>query len=120
MIPLLFQIPFLLAALFLLIDYPPLAGQPFGFIADLSQPDRLLELGNAVSINVVPLLLTAVALLDSALKPEATPQSRIKFLIVSLVLVVLIYPLPAGVCVYWLASNVFSLAGSATRRLRAA
>lgn len=119
-VPLLFQIPFLLSALFLLVSYPPLLGEPFGVIPDLSQPDRLWVLGSDLSINIVPLVLTAVALLDSILKPGATRQSQMRFLIVSLVLVALIYSLPAGVCLYWLSSNVWSLLASLYKRAQLA
>lgn len=118
LLPLLVQLPFLLAALFLLTDYPPIVGQTFLFVRDLSLPDGLLPLGG-LSVNLLPLLLTAVAVLESFLRPESTVQSRIRFLIVAVVLVVLIYPFPAGVCLYWLTSNLASLVRSLVRGLRA-
>jgi len=117
LLPLLVQLPFLLAALFLLTDYPPIAGQSFLFVRDLSLPDGLLPVGG-FSINLLPLLLTAVAVLESFLRPESTAQSRMRFLIVAVVMLVLIYPFPAGVCLYWLTSNLLSCFRSTWRSLR--
>jgi YidC/Oxa1 family membrane protein insertase len=109
LLPLLIQLPFLLAALFLLSDYPPIQGQPFLFIHDLSEPDGLLKLGK-LAVNVLPIALVGVTLTEAWLKKESTSQSRRRFLIVALVILVLIYPAPAGVCLYWFTSTCFSLA----------
>ena len=119
LLPLLLQFPFLLAALFLLSDYPPLAGEKFLFIPDLSQQDHLFSLpGDLVAngINVLPILLIGIALIDSQVKPASTTQSRARFLIVSAVLLILIYPFPAAVCLYWLCSNLWSLTLTLIRR----
>jgi YidC/Oxa1 family membrane protein insertase len=118
LIPLLLQIPFLLSALFLFVDYPPLVAVPFLFIDDLSQPDRLLPLGESLTINLLPITLTAVAVLDSVVRPGSTVQTRLHFLIVAVVLLVLIYPLPAAVCIYWLASNCYSSLDSLYSRVK--
>ncbi|WP_295813311.1 membrane protein insertase YidC [uncultured Nitratireductor sp.] len=110
LLPLVVQVPFLLAALLLLVDHPELVGARFLFISDLSKPDALLQLSFVgTAINILPLLLTAVALLESFIDPNATRSSRNRFMIVAIVLLVLIYTLPAAVCLYWLASNVWSL-----------
>ena len=118
LMPLLLQIPFLLSALFLFMDYPPLVAESFLFIDDLSQPDRLLPLGGSLAINLLPIALTAIAVLDSVIKPGSTGQTRLRFMIVAVVLLVLIYQLPAAVCVYWLASNCWSILGSLYSRLK--
>jgi len=109
LLPIALQIPFLLSALFLLVDLPEISGIGFLFISDLGKPDGLISLG-ALSINFLPIFLTAVAVFESAIRRESTQQMRVRFLIVSGVIAVLIYPLPAGVCLYWLTSNVWSLA----------
>jgi YidC/Oxa1 family membrane protein insertase len=118
LLPLFLQIPFLLAALFLLSDYPPLTREPFLWIPDLLKPDGLLPLGS-VSINVLPLLITLVAFVESAIKVDSTRSERIRFLIIGLVIVVLIYPAPASVCLYWLTSTVLSLLRSLVEALGA-
>lgn len=113
LVPLLIQLPFLIAALFLLMDYPPIQGDPFLFLPDLGAPDHLLPVPFLdEGINLLPLLLIGVTLLESWLRKESTAQSRRRFLIVALVLLVLIYPAPSGVCLYWLTSTCFSFARS--------
>ncbi len=53
------------------------------------------------------------------MKVDSTRGSRIRFLIIGLVIVVLIYDMPAGVCLYWATSNLLSFLSSALRRLKA-
>ncbi len=110
--PLLLQIPFLLSALFLLTKYPPLVGEPFLFIEDISQPDGLLQIGSSLAINLLPIALTVVAVIDSAINPLSTNQARMRFLVISIVLLVLIYPLPAAVNLYWFSSICWSIIGT--------
>jgi YidC/Oxa1 family membrane protein insertase len=118
LLPLFLQIPFLLAALFFLADYAPLSGQRFLLIPDLLKPDGLLSFGD-VAINVLPLLITLVAFAESAIKVDSTRSDRMRFLIIGLVIVVLIYPAPAGVCLYWLTSTVLSFLRSGIDATRA-
>lgn len=117
LLPLSLQIPFLLAALFLLTGYPPLAGESWLFIQDLLRPDGLIPFGDA-RINLLPIVITIAALADSALKTDSTRTARMRFLIVAVVIAVLIYPMPAGVCLFWLTNNIASLARSAWQRWR--
>jgi membrane protein insertase Oxa1/YidC/SpoIIIJ len=105
--PLLLHIPILIAAVKLFVDYPALISTNFLFINDLSQPDQLLSLGG-FKINLLPPALALIAVLDSLLNPRMTKQSRIRFLGITVVLLALIYPLPAAVCLYWFSSNLWS------------
>lgn len=112
LLPLFLQLPFLLAALVLLTSYSSLEGRSFLFLSDLGSPDQLIPLsfvGAGVNLNILPLLLTGVAIVESIIKRNATKSGRLKFMIVATVIVILIYPLPAAVCLYWLTSNVVSL-----------
>ncbi|MEK7266542.1 MAG: membrane protein insertase YidC [Pseudomonadota bacterium] len=113
-LPLFIQLPFLLAALFLLTRDLALAGQGFLFIRDLGAPDGLLSLGS-VSVNLLPIAMTAITVAESQIRPEATASSRAQFLIVAAVLLVLIYGFASAVCLYWLTSNAVSLTRSFLR-----
>lgn len=115
LLPLLIQLPFLLAAVFLLVDHSGLAGKGFLFIQDLSEPDALLSFAS-LRINLLPIALTAIAIAESHIRPEATVEARRHFLFVAAILLILIYPFPAGVCLYWLTANSVSLAKSCLRR----
>jgi YidC/Oxa1 family membrane protein insertase len=106
-LPMMLQLPFLLSALFLLVDLPALSGERFLFIPDLAAADGL-----AGGINLLPLLIAGISLAESAIKPGLTRGARLRYLVVMIVIVALIYPLPAGVCLYWLTTNVWSLAST--------
>jgi YidC/Oxa1 family membrane protein insertase len=113
-LPLFLQLPFLLSALLLLSNYPPLAGAGFLFIPDLSRPDGLIA-GGDFRINLLPLLITGVALLESIVGTDSDAAAKRRFLIIAVVIALLIYSAPAAVCLYWLTSNLLSF-GSATMR----
>ncbi len=114
-LPLFLQVPFLLAALFLLSRDAQLANERFLFISDLLRPDMLIR-GAGWSINLLPILIIAVALGESAIKHGDDRSARARFLIVAIVIALLIYPAPAGVCLYWLTSNLLSFARTAFAR----
>lgn len=116
-LPLFIQLPFLLAALFLLTGLDALTGRGFLFVRDLGAPDAFFSLG-PFSVNLLPLAMTAIAVAESQIRPEATAKSRGQFLVVAAVLLVLIYSFPAAVCLYWLTSNAVSLARSFLRGRR--
>lgn len=101
------QIPFLLAALFLLSDYQPLTGQSFFLIQDLAKPDGLLVL-SGTNVNILPITLTLVAIFEVFVIPQSSP-ARLRFLLIATVVLILIYGFPSAVALYWLTSNIFSL-----------
>ena len=110
------QLPFLLSCLFLLWDYQPLAGRSFLFLADLSQPDGIFLVGST-AINILPLVMVAITLCETAIKPELTLMGRVKFSIITMVILAMIYSLPSGVVLYWTSTNTISLARTFLRRL---
>jgi YidC/Oxa1 family membrane protein insertase len=111
-LPLFLQVPFLLAALFLLSNDTELGNQRFLFIGDLLRPDMLVG-GAGWSINVLPILITFIALAESVIKFHGDRSARMRFLIVAVVIALLIYAAPAGVCLYWLTSNLLSFGRTA-------
>jgi len=118
LLPIALQIPFLLSALFLLVGNPLIEGRSFLFVSNLGAPDGLLNLG-AFRVNILPLLLIGVALFESHLRRGQTRGMKVRFLIVSAVIAVLIYPLPAAVCLYWLTSNVWSFGATVLNNRKA-
>ena len=93
-----------------LSDLPALVGQPFGPIADLSKPDGLL-----FGINLLPLLMTALNAGEVFAYTE-TRSRRIPALTLAGILLLLLYPSPAGLVLYWTANNLFSLARNVIER----
>ena len=114
-LPVFLQVPFLVAALILLSNYARLANERFLFIRDLLRPDGLIG-GAGWSINILPVAITLVALAESGIKYHGNRSARARFLIVAVVIAVLIYWAPAGVCLYWLTSTLLSFARTALTR----
>jgi YidC/Oxa1 family membrane protein insertase len=114
-LPVFLQVPFLLAALFLLSNDAQLANERFLLIRDLLRPDMLIG-GDGWSINALPIVITVVALGESEIKHHGNRSARARFLVVALVIALLIYAAPAGVCLYWLTSNLLSFGRTALAR----
>jgi len=113
----LIAVPLLISSMLLLLDYPPLRGEPFLFIADLSRPDGLLSLAGS-SVNLLPLAMAGVTALDAWLKPEMDVATRRKFYLISVVLLALTYDLPSAIILYWLSSNGWALTLTVGNRSR--
>ncbi|HYG28433.1 MAG TPA: YidC/Oxa1 family membrane protein insertase [Caulobacteraceae bacterium] len=109
------QIPFLIAALLLLLDYQPLQGAAFLVIPDLGERDRLIRLGE-LSVNLLPFLMVAASLLDAWANPLIGREAAVRFAILAVGLFLLVYGLPAAVVLYWTCNNVWSLARTLLRR----
>lgn len=114
------QIPVLIAVFNVLGTYGPLADAPFLWIADLSMPDsvgalpfHLPMLGDRISL--LPLLMTAVAVAatmtyrDDVADPAGIRRQRRNGLFTALLFLLLFYPFPAAMVLYWLTANVLQL-----------
>jgi YidC/Oxa1 family membrane protein insertase len=115
------QIPFLLAALLLLIDYPGLTGQHFLFVGDLGSPDRTLLLpffteSPLSHVNLLPLIMLAITFTESFVTSGTDMATKVRSNIVGVVIFVIIYPLPSGIVLYWTFNNLWSLGAALLRR----
>ncbi len=113
----LISVPLLISSMLLLLDYPPLRGQSFMVIADLARPDGLLRLGS-FAVNLLPIAMSGIAMLDAWLKPGMDRSTRNRFYVISLALLALTYPLPSAVIVYWLSNNVWAFGLTLIQRRR--
>jgi len=98
------MLPVLLSAIVLFSGDGILSGERFWVISDLSKPDGLLG-----PVNLLPLLMFAVTSVDAKLRFKDDKRSRYRFYGISLVLLIIVYDLPAGLVLYWIASNIASL-----------
>ena len=103
------EIPFFIAAYQFLSHLDLLKGVAFGPVADLGAPDALLTVAG-VSINVLPIIMTAVNLISSAIFVQGYPlKTKIQLYSMALFFLVFLYSSPAGLVFYWTLNNLFSL-----------
>jgi len=108
-VSLILQIPFFMAAYRMLSSLSLLSGESFGPIKDLGAPDGLIVIG-AVSINLLPILMTAINLVSSCVYLKGSSlKEKIQLFAVAGIFLVLLYNSPAGLVFYWTCNNIFSL-----------
>ena len=113
------QIPILIAVAKVISSYPGLSGQPFMWISDLSQPEKLMLLPFSIPVlgnqlNLLPFIMLAVSIATPLyLKNHAEndiirQRSRKSNLWISVLFFVLLYQFPAGLILYWTCANFIS------------
>lgn len=103
------EIPFFIAAYRFLSALKLLEGVPFGPITDLGQPDGMLLIGG-VSVNLLPILMTAVNLVSCVIFTKgSTLKSKIQLYAMAVFFLFFLYSSPAGLVFYWTLNNIFSL-----------
>jgi YidC/Oxa1 family membrane protein insertase len=100
-LPLLLTMPFLIAFYRVLQVSIELRGAPFLWIPDLSQKDPLF---------ITPVLMGASMFVMQKMMPTAMDPAQARIMmIMPVVLVAMFFAAPAGLNLYWLASNVCSI-----------
>lgn len=117
-LPMLLQMPIFIALYQALSQAVELRGAPFfGWIHDLSQPDRLFILpfsvpflGNA--INVLPLVMIGSMIWQQKLTPSTSvdPQQEKIMQFMPIMFGFIFYSLPSGLVIYWTLSNLLTIA----------
>lgn len=106
---LLFQIPFFIAAYHFLSNLALFNGVRFWIIPNLGAPDGILHIG-ALSVNVLPILMTAINLVSSTIYTRGFSfKERLQLYIIAAIFLVLLYDSPSGLVLYWTLNNFFSL-----------
>jgi YidC/Oxa1 family membrane protein insertase len=108
------MLPVLISAILLFSGDGVLAGESFLFIPDLSKPDHLLG-----PVNVLPLLMSAITVVDAKLRFKDDKSSQYRFFLIAIVLLVIVYNLAAGLVLYWTGANLMSLVISRIESRRA-
>lgn len=98
------MLPVLLSAIILFTGNGILSGQSYLIISDLSKPDGLLG-----PVNLLPVLMFAVTVVDAKLRFKGDKKSQYRFYFISIILLVIVYNLAAGLVLYWTSSNIMSL-----------
>jgi YidC/Oxa1 family membrane protein insertase len=113
-LPMLLQMPFMVALYFALQSSIELRHAPFMFwIDDLSAPEDLATIAG-VPIRILPLLMGASMLLQQYLTPTTgdaqQAQQRQMMMVMSGMFVFMFYQFPSGLVLYWLVSNLLGIA----------
>jgi membrane protein insertase Oxa1/YidC/SpoIIIJ len=107
-IGLLISLPVLIASISLFHSTPIVVAHGFLWIDDLSQPDALLQLGT-FAVNVLPVIMFLVTLLDSMVRFSDDRAARRRFSVISVALFALVYAMPAGLVLYWIGNNLTAM-----------
>lgn len=117
-VSLLLEIPFFMAAYQFLSNLDVLDGASFGPIADLGAPDGLIVIGS-ISINLLPILMTVINIISSALYLKGFPlKTKIQLYAMALFFLVFLYTSPSCLVFYWTLNNTFSLAKNIFYKLK--
>jgi len=114
------QLPVLVAIFALLGGKDALLGASFLWIEDLSMPDRIWMLPVALPmlgdrVSVLPALMTLVALISavasrsSKAMPKRLRAQKRNLILLALLFLVLLYPFPSAMVLYWTSANVAQL-----------
>ena len=124
----LLQLPILIALFQILLHAPQLQGVGFLGIADLSRPDGMVGLGAALpwfgnTLNLLPFGLVASLMLGALFVPgeaDAAAARRRLWITAAMAIVffVLFYSFPAGLVLYWIATNLLAAGQQALVALR--
>ena len=117
-ISLLLEIPFFMAAYQFLSNVGVFTGASFGPIADLSKPDGLFTIGG-FTVNVLPILMTAINVISSSLYLKGFPlKTKIQLYGMAAFFLVFLYNSPAAMVFYWTLNNTFSLVKTLFYRMK--
>lgn len=111
-VPILVQMPFMIALYFALQTSIELRHAPFAFwINDLSAAEDFFAIAG-LPIRVLPLLMGGSMLLQQRLTPapNADPQQRQMMTLMSVAFTFMFYQFPSGLVLYWFVSNLLGIA----------
>ena len=105
----LFQILFFIAAYSFLSGYFELNPDIEIWGIRLSEADGLLAV-NGYNVNILPLIMTAVNILAALIYcKRLSDSSFMQSVVIAFIFLILLYKSPAGMVLYWLSNNLFTL-----------
>ena len=109
-LPMLIQMPFMIALYFALQGSIELRHAPFFlWIDDLSSPENLFSIFG-LPFRSLPLLMGASMLLQQKMSPQTgDPQQRQMMMWMSVVFTFMFYQFPSGLLLYWFVSNLLGI-----------
>ena len=114
-LPMLVQLPVFIALYTVLRSAVELRFAPFLWVADLSEPEQLfaglLPFAPNFSLNILPLVMAAVTILQSKLTPAMGDPAQQKMMtwMMPLMMLFFFYSMPAALSLYWTISTVLAI-----------
>jgi membrane protein insertase Oxa1/YidC/SpoIIIJ len=99
------SLPILISSVILFTGSPEVVGESFLFISDLGAPDHLLTYG----INLLPFVMFGITLADANMRFKGDHSAQRRALLISGVLLLLVYPMPASLVLYWIGNGTASM-----------
>jgi len=108
-LPMLVQIPIFFGVFNMINAAVELRGQPFFWVSDLSQPDRIAEIAG-IPINLLPILMAVTMVLQMRMTPQTGDklQRRI-FMLMPLMFFFFCYNYASALALYWTTQNIVSI-----------
>ena len=97
------QVFIFVSVLYYFKGLPLFQNASFFFISDLSKPDEILW-----GVNLLPILMTAINLVSATFYTQEKSK-RLQAYGMAILFLVLLYPSPAALVLYWTTNNLFSL-----------
>jgi YidC/Oxa1 family membrane protein insertase len=108
-LPILLQIPVFIALYSTLNGAVELRQVPFWWIQDLAKPDTVATIFG-LDINPLILIMTSLMILQQRLTPAAMdPNQQKMMMFMPLIMLFMLYDLPAGLTLYWTVSQIFAI-----------
>ncbi|GIX43794.1 MAG: hypothetical protein KatS3mg130_0202 [Candidatus Sumerlaea sp.] len=117
-VPMLLQLPVFYGLYRVSNDTIDLQGAHFLWIRDLSQPDQLFSFGMALPLigthfNLLPILMGLTQMLATKVSMARVkvmdPTQKQMMYMMPIIMIVVLYHMPAGLMVYWNASNIWQI-----------
>lgn len=118
-LPLLFQIPVFIALFTMLRSAVELRFAPFLWIRDLSEQEGLLAGVLPIPLNILPLIMTSMTVLQQKMTPQAgDPQQQKMMTLMPIIFLVMFYSMPSALVLYWTTSQGAGIVAMMIGRLR--
>jgi YidC/Oxa1 family membrane protein insertase len=84
---------------------------PFLWVSDLSEPENLFAGVLPISLNILPLVMAAVTIVQSKLTPAMGDPAQQKMMtwMMPLMMLFFFYSMPAALSLYWTVSTVLAI-----------
>ncbi len=109
-LPMLIQIPVFIALFTVLRSAVELRFSSFLWISNLSEPENLLAGVLPIPLNILPLVMTGISLLQQQMTPAGgDPQQKKMMMFMPVMMLFIFYKMPSALVLYWTVSQVLAV-----------